>query len=128
MRNPPRLNLFDRRRDMRRVLAVVEAGQIAGAARALNMTQPALTRTIRRFEKSLGTPIFRRHSRGVALTGLGRVVVDELRRVLRQIEDAEAYIVQTRDLVLQQAREGPAAALRAEALDGDAPQQRAGHC
>ena len=127
MRNSLRLNLFDRRRDMRRVLAVVEAGQIAGAARALNMTQPALTRTIRRFEKSLGTPIFERHARGVELTGLGRVVVDELRRVLRQIEDAEAYIVQTRDLVLRQAGEGPTA-LCAEARDGDAPQQRAGRC
>ena len=127
MRNSLRLNLFDRRRDMRRVLAVVEAGQIAGAARALNMTQPALTRTIRRFEKSLGTPIFERHARGVELTGLGRVVVDELRRVLRQIEDAEAYIVQTRDLVLRQAGEGPTA-LCAEARDGDAPQQRVGRC
>ena len=127
MRNPPRLNLFDRRRDMRRVLAVVEAGQIAGAARALNMTQPALTRTIRRFEKSLGTPVFRRHARSVELTGLGRVVVDELRRVLRQIEDAEAYIVQTRDLVLWQADEGPTA-LRAEARDDDAPQRRARRC
>ena len=127
MRNPPRLNLFDRRRDMRRVLAVVEAGTITRAAELLNVTQPALTRTILRFEKSLGTPIFRRHARGVALTGLGRVVVDELRRVLRQIEDAEAYIVQTHDLVLRQAGEYPTA-LRAEARDGDAPQQRDGRC
>jgi len=109
MRNPPRLNLFDRRRDMRRVLAVAEAGTITRAAELLNVTQPALTRTIRRFEKSLGTPIFRRHSSGVALTGLGRMVVEEFRRVLRQ------------------AGEGPAA-LCAEALDGDAPQQRAGRC
>jgi len=125
MRNPPRLNLFDRRRDMRRVLAVVEAGTITRAAGLLNVTRPALTRTIRRFEKSLGTPIFERHARGVALTGLGRVVVEEFRQVLRQIEDAEAYIVQTRDLVLRQAGEGPTA-LCAEARDGDAPQQRAG--
>ena len=127
MCNPAQLKLFDRRRDMRRVLAVVEAGKIAGAARALNMTRPALTRTIRRFEESVGTPIFRRHSSGVALTDFGRLVVDELRRVPQQIEDAEAYIVQTHDLVLRQAGEDPTA-LRAKAWDDDAPQQRAGRC
>ena len=46
-------------------LGVVDAGSFHGAARAMNISQPALTKSIRLLEEAFGTELFLRLPRGV---------------------------------------------------------------
>lgn len=63
-------------------LAVAEHGSFHAAARALNLSQPALTKSIRLLETELGTALFLRQPRGVRLTEAG----DTLHVRAREIE------------------------------------------
>lgn len=56
---------------LERFRAVVEHGGVRRAAEALNISQPALSRSIRLLEDDLGTPIFTREARGLVLTSFG---------------------------------------------------------
>jgi DNA-binding transcriptional LysR family regulator len=59
---------------LRHFLGVVEKRNITAAAEALNISQPALTRSIRQLEKTVGVPLFERLPTGVALTKPGEVL------------------------------------------------------
>ncbi|WP_201644723.1 LysR family transcriptional regulator [Paraburkholderia metrosideri] len=52
-------------------LSVVEQGSLHGAARALKLSPPAITVTIRELEKLLGVPLLTRSVNGVKLTEYG---------------------------------------------------------
>lgn len=58
---------------VRDFIAVVRAGSIRQAARDLNMSQPALTKSIRALEKDLGTPLFERTATGAFPNEFGRL-------------------------------------------------------
>ena len=53
-------------------VAIAEHGSINRAARALNISQPALSRTLQQLEAIIGAPLFDRAARGVTLNELGR--------------------------------------------------------
>lgn len=55
-------------RQIRYFLAVVDAGQVSAAARALNVSQSAVTLSIRDMEGHLGTELFERLPTGLRLT------------------------------------------------------------
>ena len=63
-------------------LGVVEARSFHGAARAMNISQPALTKSIRLLEESFGAPLFLRLPRGIRLTEAGEL----MQRRAREIE------------------------------------------
>ena len=69
-------------RQMRCVIAIAEAGSLTKAAERLGLAQPALTQTLNRLEKELGTALFTRTRRGAALTDAGQAVIDDLRASL----------------------------------------------
>lgn len=71
------------------VRAVHEAGSLSRACRRLHMSQPALTRQLAVIEQRLGTPLFRRHARGMALTAAGARVLETAGRVLADLARAE---------------------------------------
>lgn len=75
---------------MRAFDAVARCGGIRAAARQLGVTQPALTKSIKELEKSLGVQLLYRGSRGVELTAAGQRVLVRARAALREIEQAEA--------------------------------------
>ena len=56
---------------------------MSAAARALHISQPALSRSVQRLEADLGTPLFSRVGRRVALNDAGRTAVDWARQILR---------------------------------------------
>jgi DNA-binding transcriptional LysR family regulator len=56
-------------------LAVAETGSLSGAAKALGSSQPTLGRQVRAVETALGTELFRRHAKGLALTETGRAML-----------------------------------------------------
>ena len=56
---------------LRDVVAIAERGGLRAASRHLQLAQPALTRSLGELERELGTPLFERHTRGMALTPAG---------------------------------------------------------
>jgi DNA-binding transcriptional LysR family regulator len=67
---------------LRSFLAIVRYGGYHRAADALHLTQPAISRHMRRLEEQLGQPLFVRRGRGVELTGFGERAAAELGEVL----------------------------------------------
>ncbi len=72
--------------------ALVAAGSLGRAAEALHVTQPALSRTIRRLEEQAGAPLFERHSKGMQLTDVGRALLPHAGLLQRESERAEEDI------------------------------------
>jgi len=61
-------------KDLQWFIKTVEFGSIHAAARALQISQPALSKSLRRLETTLGVRLLERTSRGVAPTEVGRAV------------------------------------------------------
>lgn len=77
---------------LRYFLGVAEHGSFTRAADALLISQPALSRSIRRLEEELGQPVFDRGPRTVALTDAGELLQVRARQVLSLIDDTRAEI------------------------------------
>jgi DNA-binding transcriptional LysR family regulator len=82
-----------RLRDLHVLMTVAQAGSMNKAARILNTTQPAVTRSVRDLERAFGISLFDRGPRGVEPTLYGRVLLDggasifdELRQITKKIE------------------------------------------
>lgn len=73
-------------------LRVVDAGSMRAAAHGLRVTQPALTKAVRRLEDSLGVPLFTRQARGVTLTIYGESLLRHARELKRAQEIARDEI------------------------------------
>jgi len=81
-------------RDLRNFLSVAAAGSISRAAEMQHMTQPALSVLIRQLEEQLGTPLFERLPKGVALTDAGERLRAHAKDILRRTELAYEEISQ----------------------------------
>jgi DNA-binding transcriptional LysR family regulator len=66
---------------LRHFLAVAKEGNLTAAAARLRLSQPALTKSIRRLEEECGTPLFDRHTRGVSLTLYGKALLRHARLI-----------------------------------------------
>ncbi|WP_158259810.1 LysR family transcriptional regulator [Phyllobacterium phragmitis] len=84
--------MFDRLPDLKRVLVIVECGNLHAAAERLNITQPALTRSVKLLEEHLGAKLFLRHPRGVKLTQFGEHIVNHTKHILRECQVAETEL------------------------------------
>src|SRR5688572_32780995 len=62
-------------RQLKVFLAVAKSGSLGLAAESLHVTQPALSRIIRRLEAQLGVPLFERCTTGMELTSYGRALL-----------------------------------------------------
>jgi len=62
---------------LRSFLAVAAHGAVTDAAAALGISQSALSRRIAQLETALGAPLLERVGRGVALTAIGQLTLDE---------------------------------------------------
>ena len=69
-------------------LAVVKEGNFSRAASACNVTQPSLTRGIRKLEADLGGLLFDRKVSGAELTDLGRQMLPRLERAHQAVSEA----------------------------------------
>lgn len=77
---------------------VAEAGNITAAAQSLYISQSAVSQSIKQLESELQTRLFSRNSRGVTLTGEGKMLYEYVRSAMGLLETGEAKLSQTRDL------------------------------
>lgn len=73
-------------------LEVAEQQSFRGAARRLHLSQPALSRSIRKLEEQLGVPLFHRDTKKVQLTLYGEALLPRASATLNSIGDAQQVI------------------------------------
>src|SRR3546814_6675905 len=73
---------------LRIFVAVAEREHVTQAARALNLTQSAVSAAIATLEDRHGSHLLARVGRGIALTEAGRAFLPEARAVLARVEAA----------------------------------------
>ena len=76
-------------------LVIAQHGSVHAAARASGETQPALSKSLKRLEQSLGAPLFDRHSRSVRLNSLGREFLVHAKRLAAEAQRARESIAQS---------------------------------
>lgn len=81
---------MDRFEAMRAFVAVAEDGGFAAAGRALGLSPPAVTRAIAALEDRVGTRLLTRTTRVVRLTEAGTRYLADCKRILGEIEEADA--------------------------------------
>jgi DNA-binding transcriptional LysR family regulator len=79
-------------RSLRYFVAVADERHFGRAAARLHVTQPPLSRAIRRLETDLGALLLHRSPAGVTLTAAGTALYDEARTLLEQAEYARARV------------------------------------
>jgi len=75
--------------------AIAADGTLTGAARALNLSQSALSTQLRTLEASLGQDLFERRGRGLVLTEAGRIALDHAEAIFRTVDDLTATLRET---------------------------------
>jgi len=84
-------------KDLSYFAAIAEKGSLAKAALSLNVSQPALTKCVRRLETQLQVKLFNRTPDGVSLTAIGRAFHQRIQTLGTGLEEA---LREVRDLRL----------------------------
>jgi DNA-binding transcriptional LysR family regulator len=106
-------------------LEVARRSNLSRAAEAMFITQPALTARLRALESEIGSPLFRRGRRGMALTDAGRAFLPYAERAVRALQDGASAVERlpmTEELAL-----GTAPAISTYVLPGLLVRFEAGH-
>lgn len=72
--------------------AFARAGSLSGASRELHVSQPALSRAMRRLEAELGAPLFERSSSRIALNATGRLAAELAVGLLGEASELERRV------------------------------------
>ncbi|RZL09386.1 MAG: LysR family transcriptional regulator [Rubrivivax sp.] len=81
--------------DVEYFLAIASHGSLVRAAQSLGLTQPALTKAVRRLEQALGVALFTRSARGSELTEAGQAFYTRVKALSNAMDDA---VLEARDL------------------------------
>lgn len=84
---------MDQLHSMRVFTAVAEVGGFAGAARKLNLSPATVTRAVLELEQHLGVSLLTRTTRVVRLTDAGSSYLEDCRRLLGDLEEADNAVV-----------------------------------
>ena len=84
-------------RQLRNMLAIIEEGSLGKAALRLNMSQPALTKSIQRLEKHLGVRLFERDIRGMKPTFYADSLTGYAKAACIGMAEAESQIAALRN-------------------------------
>jgi DNA-binding transcriptional LysR family regulator len=79
-------------RDVEYFAAIAEHGQVQLAAEALGLSQPALSISLRRLEKSMQTKLLKRTPQGVELTSVGKALLARVGKLRLSVEDVTREI------------------------------------
>ena len=77
-------------RELEHFVALAEHGSVTGAARAIGLSQPAMSTSLQELEKALGVTLFVRHrGRGLGLLPEGEALLVEARELLARAAELE---------------------------------------
>jgi DNA-binding transcriptional LysR family regulator len=79
-------------RQLRYLVALADERHFTRAAAREHIAQPALSQQIRRLEAEVGLTLVQRTTRRVALTDAGELLVARARRILAELDDAQAEL------------------------------------
>lgn len=85
-------------RELRAFLAVVDSGSLGRAAQVVHMTQPSISRKMQELERRIGANLFERHSRGMALTPAGEILLAYARSIVFEMDEAGNAIAELNGL------------------------------
>lgn len=77
-------------RHLRFAVAAADQGSFRRAAEELCVRQSTISRCIREFEHFLGAQLFERSSGGIALTPIGRIILQVVRAILEELDELAA--------------------------------------
>lgn len=87
---------MDATADLRAFVRVMDRGSFSSAAKDLGLTPSAVSKLIARLEDRLGVRLLARSTRRLALTPEGETFLARARRIVADIEEAEAEVMQAR--------------------------------
>ncbi|MFM9414042.1 LysR family transcriptional regulator [Peptococcus simiae] len=76
---------------LQQILTLENYSSISEAARRLYISQPALSATLNDFESEIGVILFKRTRAGIQLTAEGRVILESIRKILKEVNFIENY-------------------------------------
>ncbi|WP_339806210.1 LysR family transcriptional regulator [uncultured Marinobacter sp.] len=82
------------RTHLRILREIQRRGSLTAAAEALNLTQSALSHTVKKLERQIGTSLWRKEGRSLELTEAGRYLRQEAFRLLPQLERIDEVLEQ----------------------------------
>jgi LysR family transcriptional regulator, regulator for genes of the gallate degradation pathway len=80
--------MFANLRHLRILAAIAALGSVSGAARQMNLSQPAVTQALARMEALAGASLFDRSPRGLYLTQAGQILTARVDRALALLDPA----------------------------------------
>ncbi len=86
----------DRLKDITPFVVSVERGSFTAAADALHLTSSAVSKSVARLESRLGSRLFERTTRRLALTDAGQAFYETCTRVLGELAEAESVLAAQR--------------------------------
>jgi DNA-binding transcriptional LysR family regulator len=87
---------MDNSSDLRVFVRVLDRGSFSSAAKDLGLTPSAVSKLISRLEDRLGARLLERSTRRLALTPEGETYLGRARRIVADIEEAEAEVARVR--------------------------------
>lgn len=75
-------------RQLQALVLVARHQSLSRAADALHVTQPAVSSQLKMLEETAGTPLTRKHGRGIQMTAAGEVMVGFAEKILRLWDEA----------------------------------------
>lgn len=112
---------------LRYFIAIAHARHMTRAARALGVSQPALSSAMRRLEEEVGAPLLDRTGRGVEVTAAGRVLLEHAEAAVRAAGRGTAAVRELQGLESGSIRLGAGATAAAFLLPGVIAQVRKAH-
>src|SRR3981189_547900 len=80
-------------RHLKLLTAVADEESVTAAGKRLHLTQSALSHQLRDAEEMLGTPLFLRLGKRMALTAAGKKLLEAARRILKDLKEAESQVL-----------------------------------
>lgn len=90
------MNVIPKLRQLRALYEVSKSESVSRAAHSLNLSQPAVTRSIKNLEKEFDVSLFSRTSRRMTLTDSGTVLLKRVERALTHLRQAEIDLARSK--------------------------------
>lgn len=88
------------------ILAIADYQHFGRAAEACHVTQPTLSTMVKKLEEELAVRIFDRHEQPIQPTTTGRLILEQARLILRQVDNLHQIVAEQRQECAGQLRIG----------------------